>query len=55
MQKSKLAVWGVLTIAVKRRVMKSKGERDVSSRIFAGLSQGASGVEVGEEGVGDKQ
>lgn len=28
---------------------------NVSSRIFAGLSQGASGVEVGEEGVGDKQ
>ena len=28
MQKSKLAVWGGLTIAVKRRVMKSKGERE---------------------------
>ena len=28
---------------------------NVSSRIFAELSQGASGVEVGEEGVGDKQ
>lgn len=28
---------------------------NVSSRIFAELSQGASGVEVGQEGVGDKQ
>ena len=28
---------------------------NASSRVFAELSQGASGVEVGQEGVGDKQ
>ena len=28
MQKSKMAVWGGLTIAVKRREVKSKGEKE---------------------------
>ena len=28
MQKSKIAVWGGLTIAVKRREVKSKGEKE---------------------------
>ena len=28
MQKSKMAVWGGLTIAVKRRKVKSKGEKE---------------------------
>ena len=28
MQKSKMAVWGALQIAVKRREVKSKGERE---------------------------
>jgi len=28
MQKSKMAVWGGLTIAVKRRAAKSKGEKE---------------------------
>ena len=35
MQKSKMAVWGGLTIAEKRREVKSKGEKEIYKHLNA--------------------
>ena len=39
MQKSKMAVWGGLTIAVKRREAKSKGEKERYEHLNAGFQR----------------